>query len=535
MKNLFLIIFIILCLACTTGCGQKIKLVPEITSNITEENVLDLESKETVGRIIERDNRLIFITLKGEVFSLETREKQLTTPVNLGTKIDPEIFVQDNFAVLKEADKNRYFILDLDNLPGAREAINMNMDRVIAVNENLVVFRRRNRLVFFNYRSRKTMQKPVVKDIRLFNSDFSGHILRILSSKNLYTYDTKNDRLHTLELKHPPASGFLADGKYIYYGSANRELVKFAPQNGKTQWAFKLPVLLDSRPVKAGTHICITPTDNNIYFFTTRGTLQWWHSLDSPRALDPVAMKKDVAVFLMNREYRKMKNKIRFFNYEKKEVVSFQSKHQLESNPVYMNDYLYILCEDIDRQVKTISRVGNRYALETEIEPAEVKPVNKSLEFKITPINLIEPEYRAVIVDKEGNQVFEKKLAADDPSSFVWIPEKAGMYELQVQADAQNQKGLTGGQKFKVVDMDTILESHYYLLQQGCDDETLPGKQAKKAPEKTVGDLKEGKNVEQETGEAQKTEAEKQGKKKNKKGKKNKKRAAGKKKGEKGN
>jgi hypothetical protein len=175
-------------------------------------------------------------------------------------------------------------------------------------------------------------------------------------------------------------------------------------------------------------------------------------------------MKKNVAVFLMNREYRWMNNKIRFFNYKRDDYISYEFNYQLESNPVFLNDYLYVLSKDEEEEVKNISKIGNRYDVELEIKPEHVKPMAKSINFTIKAINLIEPQARISILDNSQKIVFSKEIGKDKDLSFVWLPENAGEYKCSVEVNAENKKNLKVEEDIRVVDIDKTVREYYFEL-----------------------------------------------------------------------
>lgn len=520
-KNTVVIFVLILILNFVSACRQKIKFIPEITPHITEEIIFDLKDKEAVGKIIKSDAKLIFVTLKGEIFRFDPAKRILDFMVNFNIEVDPEIFHQDDFIVLKRRDKNNYIIFNLTGMRIEKKLDDIQLAKIIGVDDNLLIYRDKNELVFLDYKSGETKKKlEIGEKVNLFNSESTGSAFFILTDDILYIYKKKNDSIESLEMKIKPTSGFLIDEEYIYYGSRDRKLIKFSLKSRKIKWNFKLPTILKLKPQKIGNYILITPEDNNIYFFTTKGSLHWWTSLDSPRAIPAVIMKKNAAVFLMNREYRWMNNKIRFFNYKKKEVVSYEFKYQMESNPVYLDNYLYILCKDEEEEVKNISLIGNKYDVEVEIEPQSVKPLGKSITFKIKPINLIEPSAKIKILDESQNSIFTKEIGKGADLSFVYIPEKVGEYKCVVEVGSENKKDIKAEEDFKVVDIDSIVKEYYFELFKNCPKVFPKEKKEKK-------DIKKEVKEEVEKSGKLKNEGEEEKKKKNIKKKRDKKKKKG--------
>lgn len=493
-KNTLILLLIILFLGIFLSCRQKIKIIPEITPHIIEEVIYDLKDKEPVGQIIKNDAKLIFVTLKGEIFRLDPDKKILDFLYKFNMDIDPEIFTQNNFVVLKQHGSNNYIIFNLTSMQVEKKVTINNLDRMIGLDNDLFIYKNKANLLFLDYRNGKTKEKlKIEENVNVYNSESLGHSFLVLTSRNLYTYYKSKNAVDTLAMKVKPASDFLLDQRCIYFGSENRELVKFSLKSGKVKWKFRIPEILKVKPQKINRYITITPEDNNIYFFNTRGTLHWWTSFDSPRALPVIVMKKNAAVFLMNREYRRMNNKIRFYDYKKKEVVSYEFKYQLESNPVYLNNYLYLLSKDEEKGVKNISRIGNRYDVEIEIDPKNVKPLGKAITFAVKPINLIDPQARIKILKNDNSQdnIFNKELGKDQDLSFVWIPEEPGSYKIVLEMDAENKKELKTEKDFEVVDIDRIVKQYYYELQRDCPKEFL--KEKRKDVEKLKQEGEKGK------------------------------------------
>ncbi|MCI0470892.1 MAG: hypothetical protein L0Y73_04480, partial [Candidatus Aminicenantes bacterium] len=362
-----------------------------------------------------------------------------------------------------------YAIFNLDGMQLEKTIDNLNSERILAVDNEILVFKEKDKVVFLDYKNGITRKELKIEEKeKLYNCEFQGNNLLLLSSLKLHSYDKNKNSIQTRQMKTGAASEFLLDGSYIYYGSGDRKLVKFSLRSGKAAWKFGLPALLKLKPQRVDRYIGITPEDNNIYFLNKRGSLRWWNSFDSTRLLPPAAMKNNVAVFLMNRQYRTMNNKIRFFNYKEQEVFSYEFKYQVESNPVFLKDGLYILCKDLEKKNSYVSKITNRYAADIEIEPVGVKSPGKSIAFVIKPVNLIEPTIKAVIWDKSQTGVFSKELGKDKNLSFVWIPEKPGEYKLTLAVDAQNKKGLKNEAVFNVIDIAKIVKEYYWELQRDC-------------------------------------------------------------------
>jgi hypothetical protein len=262
------------------------------------------------------------------------------------------------------------------------------------------------------------------------------------------------------------------DGHYIYYGAKNRNLIKFSLTSNKVKWKFRIAEQLKLRPQKAGPYIAITPEDYNIYFFNKRGTLYWWEKLDSTRLLPPVAMKENVVVFLWDKTFK-------FFNYKKKQVVSYPFDKAAYSNLIYIDEYLYMVSQEetgedmYEQPPKNITKIGNNFGVAVYTNPQHILPLGKSIKFNLKRFNLIKPELKIKILDPAGKSVFDKTVSYKEDPSFVWIPNKAVEYKLIIEINAKNKKELRIEEPFKVTDVEKILKRYYYHVQKFSMEDQL--------------------------------------------------------------
>jgi hypothetical protein len=119
-----------------------------------------------------------------------------------------------------------------------------------------------------------------------------------------------------------------------------------------------------------------------------------------------------------------------------------------------------------------LSKIGNHYGVEIFTDPKYVKPMGKSVRFTLKPINLVEPQFKIKIVKSRAENeppVFDKIISKDDKLNFVWIPTEAVEYRLIIEVEAENQTGLTVEEIFTPVDVQEILQNHFYQLHTRSD------------------------------------------------------------------
>ncbi|UCH95754.1 MAG: WD40 repeat domain-containing protein [Candidatus Aminicenantes bacterium] len=473
-------IFLIVLALVLGGCS-KVKVIPEISPHLSEIHVLDLTDKNLSKTLLENNSELVFTTLDGKLFRWDAEKKIVNFLYNLNSDIQPDIFSQDNTLILEQLKPGQYSIFDLNEMKQVASLQNRKMERIVGLDHQVVVYLANKEIHIYNYRSNQLLKSMKIgkrKAYNVYNSEFRGNSLYILSTHYLYIYDKSSDVVERIELKRLAASGFLLDGDMMYYGSSQRELVKFSIKSRKIAWAFKIAEVLKIKPGKIGPYVVIIPEDNNIYFFNKNGSLYWWEKLNSTRLLPPVLMKENVVVFLWDK-------KIKFFNYKKKQVTTYPLNRKVKTNPVCIGDYIYVVSEvkpgeesqeeEIPGHLQ-LSKIGNHYGVEITSEPQYVKPMGKSIRFNLQVVNLVEPQFKIKIFKNQpGNEtpVYDKILNVDDKPSFVWIPGEAVEYRMIVEVEAENKKGLTVEERFKTVDVEEILRNYYYQLHSRCDSNSF--------------------------------------------------------------
>ncbi|MCU0288468.1 MAG: PQQ-like beta-propeller repeat protein [Acidobacteria bacterium] len=508
--NLLLIVVTAVLFLTIPGSGG-VKAIPEVSNALYDEIMGGPLYTNTAGAIIAEGANLVFITFEGKIYRFNLEKHFLDFLVDLNTPIEPGIIHQQDMVLLQEKNTAHFILFDLKNMQ-IIETSRLNVEKIISLDtENKIIgYITGQRLVFSNYadgqtlaeanidtgsasikikkettkKNKKKIQKDLNEkadnqsknnnDIIFFNSfDMTGDgasKLLVLSAQTLYIFNKKQKDIEAVQLESKASSGFLFDNGSIYYGSENRELVKFSLATRKNEWRFKLADRLKIAPQKAGTYIVITPEDHNIYFFNKRGTLYWWEKLDSTRLLPPVIMKENVAVFLWNKT-------IKYFNFKQKSTYTYPLDRVVFSNALYIDDYLYVIAEtgeqNLELPLKGITKIGNNFGVVIQTDPQNIIPMGRSIKFKLEAFNLIKPELKLNILDTENKHIFEKIINSKDDPSFIWIPNRATTYRLVVEINAENRKSFLIEHSFDVIDVENLLLQYYYQLQKSSYEEPV--------------------------------------------------------------
>jgi hypothetical protein len=499
-NNHVVLIFIILTtLFFTLSCGGRLRVIPEISPSLFGDDILDLTGKPLTETIIKYKSELILVTREGNILRWNPTAKIINFLYNINAPLDPESkpLHWGNFLLLnlKQNNTRTFLIFDLEQM---KETCRLNLEqvtRVIGFDHKLLVYMTlTNDLVFYNYRTRKRLKSvamnvhPTIKQGKskedVFNCAFLGDKVLVLSNSRLITFQPSQNTITNSELKYNASSGFLADGNYIYYGSIDRELVKLSMKGKKTSWRFQLANRLRIAPVKVGPYITIIPEDNNLYFFTTGGSLYWWDKLNSTKLMPQLAMKENAAVFMWD-------NNLKFFNYKKKQVITYTLRDwmSIKTNPVAFGEYIYFVMEEqleenVDEEktqrspYQILSKIGNNYGVEVKAKPEYVWPKGKSILFTLKEFNLHKPQYTIQIYKPNPNNatiintpIFEKIIMPKDKPTFVWLPEEALEYKMMIKIDALNKQNVVVEETLKIIDLNRVLQNHYYEIQRSNEND----------------------------------------------------------------
>lgn len=464
MRRLFYYFLIIITvLVFCVSCG--VKPVPEVSKALMDQTLMTLKTGESpLNTIFFHDSDLVYITANGKISRMNADRNMVTFLYSLNAPLDDFVARDGNTLVLRNKSEGWLYFFDLKGMKEIETPERPTADKLVGLSGDSVCFAKEKKLYFYHYPTAKTLQAVELGDAVPFNMESRpGGEMLVLTPGILYKY-IKGGGVDAIELKAKAASPFLLQDGSIYYGSLERELVRFSLSSRKAKWKFKLADNVTLKPRQAGNYIMIIPGDNNIYFFTTGGTLAWWDRLGSTLNIEPVVMKENAAVFLWDKS-------IKFFDFKKHRVTSYPFNRMAYSNMAVRDEYVYMVThEDMESETEkpeltTIAKIGNNYGAVIITDPKEVIPMGKSVKFKIRAFNLEKPQFRAKIIDSEGKVVFSEKLKNnEDIADFIWIPEEEAEYRLVLELEGLNKKGIKIEEILMVTDVDRLLRDYYYRL-----------------------------------------------------------------------
>jgi hypothetical protein len=414
------------------GCrSQRPALVPEISPPLIQEEVGSWTGRLAGEAIFPLAGGIGWVDASGQVIACDVEKKTTAVAFAVPFPVTARPFLQGDLLVLTDEASDRLLVYDLVADGVKFESCRLGAGQILGVAPGVLVCQDSGRLaVRFWERPSEVFRAPEAEE-RYFNCHFSPERILVLGRERLYTFWRKSGTFESAPLPQPAASPFFLENENIYYGSSRRDLVKYSVEKKRPLWELKLGQVLARRPFAFAGSIIASPADQNILQVNPSGSLLWWQALRSTMSFDLLPMSENLAAVLLNRE-------IKFIDPRLRQVTVFQGMSRPLGPPLAFRRDLYYMAHD-NGQAYRLLRVGNRYGLDIELEPAPVRWVGRSLRFTVQPQHLLEPRLECVIVDAQGRTAFSKDMEGGEKASLVWVPLQPGKYVIRVKARAKNR------------------------------------------------------------------------------------------------
>jgi len=456
-----LVTILVLAGSCRYG---KIKVIPEISDAVGPDSVYTLNWPEIGSTVFSFGSDLFLIDRSGKLIRFDTATGKTADAIELKKPLGTVFFQQEAVVFLVTQDGGG-MLVDLRSRQLLCEWSSLSMERVLGVSARFLVVANKGAVQAFSTADGKGREIARLSVDEILDCELQGDILWILTANKFHRFAMTGGPGRATELRIPACSGFLLDGNDMYYGSPERRLVRVSLARGRIVWQVKLPERLTAKPIRLGRFIVAAPQDNDIFFVTPRGTVYWWEKLAASRLSPPLAMKENVAVFLLNKE-------VQFFHPGKKKTVNAELDGLPDGIPQRQGDYFYFLVASGKESPRDLVRVGNQFLVNTESDPGP-KWLGTSIPFSIVTANLQKPAFEVTIADKDKKPAYTKTLDAEADPSFVWIPAAAGDYSLRIKARALNRT-VVYQNTFKVYDRDLMVNQFYFRILEQCPHTIRP-------------------------------------------------------------
>ena len=433
------------------GRGSRPALIPEISPPLIQEDAFVCSGRLAGDILFPCAAGIGWVDAAGKIVTWNAEKKIAGASIMLPFPVNDPPFHQGDFLVLKNPAADHLLVFDLAELKVRAELHDLHATRILGVDRDCLVYLDSEDLVVYSWQNPSGIfRQPLLKG-EFFNCHFSPDRILILNSEQLLIFRKKNGEFQQAPLPIPAASALFCDGEYIYYGSSQRQLVKFSLPLKSLVWKMKLGQTLERQPfIFAGT-IVANPADNNVLQVNGRGSVRWWLALQSTMRFDLVPMTDHLAAVLLNRD-------IKFIDLGQKQVTVFKSRGNPVSKPLAFRHDLYFMLQE--ENTCKLQRVGNHYGIEVELDPAQAKWTGRSIRFSIRSRNLLKPSFDLLISDREGRPVLSKRLGTAEPVQLAWIPLQPGTFTIKVTATGLNRKA-DAEVSFQVLDPQKMVSGFY--------------------------------------------------------------------------
>ena len=447
-----------------SACARSPVTLPEITPDLKHETWLASEKTGALAGILSHDNHLFLIRTSGSILKIDPGSGNRVLTAQLPHPLRVGVIAGQGHALLRPTGSKDWILLDLNTL---KEKFRINSlspgSEIVTVGKQYLVFRSKDSLGIRGFAS-----DPFIAELPLKPDDFRscgiiGKKIFILLRDELVEFTPPDGSPRHHLLPFPACGGFLMRNGAIYYGSEDRRLVKWSPGAKSATWSKKLPRKLLLPPLDAGNRIAIAPQDQHIHFFSDRGGTGWWAPLDSTRLFPPILMKDNIVVFM----YPAVSPAIRFFNWKTRQSIS----HTLDSQPIFPPVVAggAVFCVTAPKGKHQVERILNRRGLNIELEPDFPLLPEHSLEFRITPFNLIKPEFHLKLLrNGEAEPLWKETLPRMESPSRAWLPRSPGQYTLEVEGKSMDGFSVTVRKSFTILNAAALIRNTLSRIHQAC-------------------------------------------------------------------
>jgi hypothetical protein len=420
-------------LALLGGCRKgKPELLPEINPPLVQEEVCSWEGRLAGDLLFPCAGGIGWVDADGRIVACDVEAKTVQMVAALPFAVGVPPFLQDGLLILQDPGSGRLAAFDLAGGGITFDSLHLGAPRVLGAGRDGLVLQENGRPALRLWSDPGTVYAPPEGDGTLFNCHFDRERLLVLGRERLFVFRKQDRRFTSLPLPRPAASPFLCAGESIYYGTTRRTLVKLALPLGRIEWELPLGQLLQRQPLAFAGSVVACPDDQNLLQVNRRGSILWWQALGSTMSSDLRALDGHLAALLLNRE-------VRFIDPRRRRVETLKSSGRAAAGPLAYRGSLWFMVRD--GQTYRLQRLGSRYGVVIELEPAPLRWLKRSLRFTLTFANLPEPAWECVVRDEGGAEVFRQAMdASPGPVTLAWVPQRAGKFVIHVRVRSRGRE-----------------------------------------------------------------------------------------------
>lgn len=457
-KQLFILLGF---LAIISGCGKpRLALIPEISPPLIQEEVFTWTGQMAGNLLFPCAEGIGWVDASGQIVTWNPEKKVAGKIFRLPFAASDPPFRQGDFLVLKSQKDDQLLVFDLFRMKTNFVLKDLQVKQILAVNGDCLVYLDGGNLVVYSRENPTGIFRWPNTENEFFNCHFFPDRILIMSSRQLFIFWKKSGKFQLMSLPLAAATEFICQGEYVFYGSKQRQLVKYSLRKNQTVWKLKLGQNMKRQPLAFKGTIIVNPEDNNVLQLNKSGSVRWWLALDSIPQFNLLSMADHLAVFLL-------KNEIKFINLRSLRITGFKINGYPAGLPLVYNHDLYFILTDGETQ--KLQRVGNLYGINVTLAPDKTQLLGTSIVFSIQTSNLLEPSLHCVIRDEAGQTVLAKDFDMADRATLAWIPSQAGIYRMQVRANALNhneEKEIS----FQVFDLQNFIQRYYFHFLFGIEE-----------------------------------------------------------------
>ena len=440
-------------LALIAGCGPpRLNLIPEISPPLVQEEVFVWTGQVLGNMLFPCAEGIGWVDASGQIVTWNPEKKSAGKVFRLPFAVSEPPFRQGDFLALKSQADDQLLVFDLARMEIRFALRDLQAKQILAVAGDCLVYLAGENLVVYSWWNPAGIFRQPTAEKKFFNCHFFPDRILIMNSRQLFVFWKQKGKFQLLPLPLEAAAEFICQGENIYYGSSQRQLVKYSLRGNKLVWKLKLGQYLERPPFISDGAIIVSPADNNVLQLNSNGSIRWWLALNSILQFNLLPMTDHLAAFLMNQE-------IKFINFRRQQETVFKMNGRPAGVPLAFNHDLYFFLAA--EKMQKLQRVGNQVGIELTLAPDKAQLLGNPITFSILTNNMLKPRLLATIHNEAGQTVLTKKIELAKSAALVWIPAQAGIYRMHVSAAALNhdeEKEIS----FRVFDPQKMFQKFYF-------------------------------------------------------------------------
>jgi outer membrane protein assembly factor BamB len=412
----------------------KIRLLPypegiifpvEQTSDIAYEG-------EIAGEIFQEKEFLFFATWGGDIFCLESSNRNLQWTIQIGEPLIAPLNLSEEF--LFAADQtNTLHCLDLRGNRRWQNTIGSKITGPAArIGEAVCFGTEEGQLVALNRNDgREIWRYSAGMAVRSNPVAIEGGIVFGCDDHFLYILDKNGSFVARFEMEDRIGATLGLDGQFLYFGLENGSVICFDLKREIIRWKIRTRGILSYSPIVVKNRVYFL-TWNNVLYCVHRitGSILWWKAIPSRIPFRLLIVKDRIVVSSLSSTL------ICLDGETGNTLGQADVGGEMKSNALWIPPHLLVCVFDkeLGKEKLVVMKKQVKIALSASLEPPQV--VNTEILFSAEAVGFHQPQFEFFVIEAETRKTVQE---GSEKSRWAWFPSEPGAYRIGVAVQDERQ------------------------------------------------------------------------------------------------